>query len=568
MRLLFCFLILLLQGVVVFSQGAGYNPFPSTYSYINSTGPLGTDYSTGTFDVYFDVYIPGVTDNAGQGAGITASVIVRKDTSVTDPTYNNATVAFAQYTATYVSDNGNNDRYRVTIPAGIPNGRYSWEAAAVYNSTTYLGWDYNSASCTTCNLNYFTVGPTGIFRSMLIINNNGAGNTYYDMRKFQPGNTTLPSNITGPLGSGFCSDNSLTLPGAEMNVFKNTQTGYSPTNISATRVYYRVTAISATNTAPACLNVSPAWQNFTLGFRDNCPLGYPGNNLNKFTGGGSCQNQFADNSNTDQRWENTSANINLMALASSACMPSVATGPITYRLDIYTEADAYTNPPNATVALRDPVNAGTYYSTTFTVTGLATTSQNGFDAGPGCTNILPYTPVISFFGIRNNNDALLSWQANNENTVYELQRATAVNNFVTIYTIATRNNNNRYTDAGIFSAGANEFFYRLKITKQNQQPIYSSTLRLKRNMVEGISPAQPNPFNNSITFSVSLPQQNSLYISLLDILGRRIVLQNKNYAAGFHTIQLNNLSSLNKGIYFLEIRNGKGEVLRTEKLLR
>ena len=90
--------IVLLDVFFSSSQGVGYNPFPSTYSYINSNGPLGSNYSTGTFDLYFDVYIAGVTDNPGQGAGVTASVIIRKDTSLTDPAYGNATVAFAQFT--------------------------------------------------------------------------------------------------------------------------------------------------------------------------------------------------------------------------------------------------------------------------------------------------------------------------------------------------------------------------------------------------------------------------------------------------------------------------------------
>ena len=564
--------IFLLDVFFSSSQGVGYNPFPSTYSYINSNGPLGSNYSTGTFDLYFDVYIAGVTDNPGQGAGVTASVIIRKDTSLTDPAYGNATVAFAQFTAAYSGDNGSNDRYKVTIPAGIPNGRYSWESIAVYNSTTYLGWDYNSLSCPTCNLNYLTVGPTGIFRSMIIINNNGLGNTYYDMRKFQPGNTTLPAQITGSLGSGFCSSNTLTISGAEMNVFKNTQTGYSPTNVSATRIYYRVTAISATGTAPACLNVSPAWQSFDLNFRDNCPSGYPGNNSNKFTGGGSCQNQYVDNSNTDQRWDNTGANINLLALASSVCMPSVATGPITYRLDIYTEADVYTNPPNTTVTARDPVTPGQYYATTFAVTGLATTSQNGFNAGPGCTNILPAVSVVSFAGVRNNKDAILSWQVQNAGINYELQRSLNRIGFTTIYKVNDnfsngRLNNYYYTDERIFSSGSSEYFYRLKINKSSGEASYSAIVRLTCKSTIGISAIQPNPFSDKLEFLLNLTAKDKLTIRLYDSWGRRIISQTNNYNTGIHTVQLNNLHSLNKGIYFIEIGNESGGTLYNEKLL-
>ena len=570
MKLLGTLLILFITGGNTCAQGVGYNPFPNTYSYINSNGPLGTDYSTSTFDVYFDVYIPGVTEPAGQGAGITAWIIIRRDTSVSDPSYSNATVAYAQYNATYVSDTGNNDRYRVTIPAGIPNGRYTWESYAAYNSNTYRSWDYNNEAGST-NLHYFTVGPTGIFRSMIILNDNGGGNTYYDMRKFQPGNPSLPAQFTGPLGSGYCSSNSFTIAGAEMNVYKNTQAGYGVTNVSAARIYYRVVAISATGTA-SCLNnnSNSPWNSFTLNFRDNCPIGYPGNNSNKFTGGGSCQNENALNSNTDQRWDSTDANVNVMALASAACMPSNTTGPITYRLDIYTEADVYTEPPKTTVQARDPAVANTYYSTTFTVRSLDVSPQNGFNGGAGCNPILPSPFVKLFSGIRKSKDAQLKWETNWAGDIekFELQRSATTSDFSTIYHAGYSVNSNlyTYTDEGIFYRGK-QFYYRLKIIKRSGQTVYSAIVRLKHDAVAGISSIVPNPFTDKISFSVALENKDRIAVSLTDVLGRRVVAKSNNCFAGVNTIELNNLSSLPKGFYLIEIRNGEGTILLADKLI-
>lgn len=551
-------LLLLLFVINGYAQGVGYYPFPGTYFVVPSNAAVG-GVTTSSIDVYFDFYKAGVTDAAGQGAGMSnVQVVLRYQGINADGTYSNANAIYGTYTATYVSDwnGGSDDRYKVTIPAGLPNGRYSWESYATQGGITYSSWDYNTFSGN--SLQYFTVGPVGIFRSMIIIDNNGTGNTYYDMLKFQPGNASLPAKINGPLSGGFCSSNSLILKGGELNTFKNTGAGYASTNISGTRIYYRLTAISATNTPPSCLNGSSAWNSITLNFRDDCPG-------SSFSGGGSCT--YKDNGNTDQRWDNTSANINLMTLASSTCMPSNSTGPVTYRLDIYTEADEYAD---GSYTGRDPASG--YYSTTFTVSALESSSSNGFDAGPGCTVLLPLPLIKQFNGIRNGKDALLNWKTENESTNirYELQRSTTRNNFTTVYTTYGKggnNNNYRFTDAGIFRENNTEYFYRLKIQTNTGEIAYSNIVRLKQNSVEGISTVQPNPFSNQLNFSVHLTANNQLSISLIDVLGRRVIAQTKNYTAGTQTINLQNLQSLPKGVYFLEIRNEEGSLLLTEKLL-
>lgn len=557
MRLLLLLLyVLYVTGVP--AQGVGYDPFPGSYYTVSSNAVVG-GVTTSSIDVYFDFYKAGVTDYAGQGSGMSnVQIIVRYQGTTADATYANANVAYGTYTATYVSDNGNNDRYKATIPAGLPNGRYTWESEATHGGTTYKSWDYTTYSGN--SLQFFNVGPVGIFRSMLIINNNGAGNTYYDMLKFQPGNATLPANINGPYANGFCSSNSLSLSGGEMNVYKNTGAGYASTNVSNTRIYYRLTAISATNMAPACLNVSSSWNSFSLNFRDNCPG-------TSFSGGGSCT--YQDNGNTDQRWDKTDANINLMTLASATCQPSNTTGSITYRLDIYTEADEFATPSNYTG--RDPEGAG-YYSTTFTVNAFANTSSNGFAAGAGCTVLLPLPLLKQFNGARKDNNALLQWITENETGVvqYTLQRSATPDNFTGIYVTNGKGgslNQYQFNDAGIFTNNKPEYFYRLKIEKPGGELGYSAIVKLKKNNNGGISLIQPNPFRDKINFSLHFNSGEQLTVSLLDVLGRRVFVQKKNYSPGAQTVTLQNLSSLNNGVYFLEIRNGEGTILYTEKLL-
>jgi N-acetyl-anhydromuramyl-L-alanine amidase AmpD len=69
--------------------------------------------------------------------------------------------------------------------------------------------------------------------------------------------------------------------------------------------------------------------------------------------------------------------------------------------------------------------------------------------------------------------------------------------------------------------------------------------------------AYPNPFTEAISVNYSLSENSSVKISLVDVIGREIILQNENnQIAGEHKIQLDTKSlSLTKGVYFLKLEN-------------
>jgi len=92
----------------------------------------------GTFDVYAQVYEPGVTDAVGQGSGI--ACWIGYSTSNTNPNTWTNWVA-----ATYNSDNGNNDEYKANIGAVItPAGTYYYASRFQLGVAAFVYGGYNS----------------------------------------------------------------------------------------------------------------------------------------------------------------------------------------------------------------------------------------------------------------------------------------------------------------------------------------------------------------------------------------------------------------------------------------
>jgi hypothetical protein len=75
-----------------------------------------------TADVFAQIFEPGITDAAGQGAGIEAWIGV-SDTDATDAA-DFETADWTWIPATYNTDNGNNDEYQAAIGAGLDPGIY------------------------------------------------------------------------------------------------------------------------------------------------------------------------------------------------------------------------------------------------------------------------------------------------------------------------------------------------------------------------------------------------------------------------------------------------------------
>lgn len=114
------------------------NPQTAQIDWCNLQWPeSGSITSGGTFDVYAQVYEPGITNNVGQGASIDAWIGF--STSNTNPsTWTN------WVSAAYNGDAGNNDEYFVNIATGLAPGTYYYASRFKYGFADYVYGGYSS----------------------------------------------------------------------------------------------------------------------------------------------------------------------------------------------------------------------------------------------------------------------------------------------------------------------------------------------------------------------------------------------------------------------------------------
>lgn len=166
----------------------------------------------------------------------------------------------------------------------------------------------------------------------------------------------------------------------------------------------------------------------------------------------------------------------------------------------------------------------------------------------------------------------LNWKTATEtNTTYfELQYSANDSSFETVATIPARGNSavsSSYSSdhSPLVTAGA--YYYRLKLFYTGGSYKYSNIAVLTPTAAFlTITNAKPNPFTNSIQFSVSTPQPETLNVQLYDMQGRLLYRSQQQLTAGNTTISINNLEHLAPGMYLLVARAGNQKV--TKKLIK
>ncbi len=453
-RTLILLLALVSSSLVTHSQVSYISPFTGNQG--GGTALFAQCVPDGNSNMFLDWEVF-VSDNlcngigsAGAGQGSSCRVIVRGMNADADPNSVIASAAECIIDGIYNGENGNNDRYFVNLNACNPqltDGRYSVEIqcdcqGGDYNnyngfSTAATTWNYfpndgdspeayylgacgladgldnisevntNGVCCAPSQLDYFTIGDADVYRTMVVING-----LFIDMGKFTPGNPALPPSLHDipllypdagaclPLETfppiGYCPTDVLELDGAETNISKvvdcngdGNRGGFGDeADVTGNRIYYSVFPSGTPSGTFCSLNIP---------FNDNCPDGfYPGTGGNVFPMGGNCQNQGCI---VDQRWQTSSANINLLECnAANACLG--VSGPGSYTLQLYTETDIVDCGGIAST-IREPQNPNDYYTTSFVVfdedqarankctdfLAVSCTSEMACDADDGCINV-------------------------------------------------------------------------------------------------------------------------------------------------------------------------------------
>lgn len=560
MRKLLLFIMALVCHIQISTSQITYiGPFTGNQG---GGSPLFDHYvSSGSGDMFIDMECFG-SGTAGAGQGSNCRAIIRGISANADAESLIASDIICIVDGIYNGENGNNDRFFVNLNVcNLADGRYSVEIQcddfggdydnSTGGATAASTWNYKpsespvpyytgtSGSCGvesgldniievgesgvagTPQLEYFTVGDASVFRSMIVLNG-----LFLDMGKFQPGNPNLATSLndlatlydpgcvavgTFPT-TGFCGTDQLTIDGAEVNISKYTPCGNA--DVTGNRLYYRIYK----TTDPA-----PAFNNFSIPFMDNCPSGAGTN----FPTGGTCENE---NGILDQRWQTTSANIDVILLAPTAG---------TYNVEFYTETD-----------ISDC--SGATSTVTYPTAGFFTTSFVRLDdSGAPCS--LP-VELTSFNAEKEYESAALTWETASEinSGYFEIERSHDGRDFFAIGHVEAqgysleRQSYEFWDDAPDW--GTN--YYRLRIVDLDGTFEYSEV----RELTFGTSKSEINIFptlvHDHIKVQLESTDNTDLFIEVYDLMGRPVISQQIQ-----GDIQLSeiNLSNLSRGTYFVKL---------------
>ncbi|RYE20181.1 MAG: T9SS type A sorting domain-containing protein [Sphingobacteriales bacterium] len=224
---------------------------------------------------------------------------------------------------------------------------------------------------------------------------------------------------------------------------------------------------------------------------------------------------------------------------------------------------------------------GTSYSLTRNI-GVATASMNGYkyrlvvatsQAGltnAGCGFFNEYTLLVpscaplpvsltAFNGKYSNGTSTLEWQTSQEvnNKEFQLLRSHDGTKFDVVATVAGAGNSAivksyQYQDR---ISGQGYVYYRLRQVDFDGKMTTSNIVRLSMGNEAKSLEIYPNPFVNNFTASFSAGRTAKATMQLVNMKGQMVYSTSISVVKGFNAVQMNNLPSLQSGLYQVIIFN-------------
>lgn len=192
------------------------------------------------------------------------------------------------------------------------------------------------------------------------------------------------------------------------------------------------------------------------------------------------------------------------------------------------------------------------------------TPYMGADEIPGSP--LP-VQLVDFTARKKQKDVLLNWSTATEVNAshFEVERSDDGRTFGKVGEVnATGNsttlNRYQYQDIAILEKNST-LYYRLKIVDANGRYEYSKTLRvLEEDDANGFDLSVfPNPFSNTLSLAVEAEASGDLQADVFDLTGKAILSIHKPLSEGHNIITIDELSTLQSGLYFISISNGNSK---------
>lgn len=194
----------------------------------------------------------------------------------------------------------------------------------------------------------------------------------------------------------------------------------------------------------------------------------------------------------------------------------------------------------------------------------------------GAGGVLPVK--LSYFGAaaKSNHTVFTNWITEQETNFshFELERSFNNKDFSTVAVILGAKSSNgtsniyEYSDKSPELTSAKVAYYRLKQIDKDGAITYSE-IRMVRFDAANATEVQisPNPFMEQVSLKFESEMTGNAEIRLINMAGQVVYNNNGKVNKGYNNISLNNLSSLNRGMYIVQV-TVNGQVISKEKLVK
>lgn len=186
-----------------------------------------------------------------------------------------------------------------------------------------------------------------------------------------------------------------------------------------------------------------------------------------------------------------------------------------------------------------------------------------------CTPL--YVEISDFYGVEREGYNELNWKTSAEynNSHFEVERSIDGENFTSIGTV-TGNGNSleestyRFND---YSPGNSATYYRLKQFDYNGEMDLSDIIVMAQtgNREFKVVNAFPNPTSDFFTIQLISPEEDIVSVQVRSANGRTMSTLNRQLQTGINELELD-VSDLSKGLYMINIINGKSQKTEVIKL--
>jgi hypothetical protein len=193
---------------------------------------------------------------------------------------------------------------------------------------------------------------------------------------------------------------------------------------------------------------------------------------------------------------------------------------------------------------------------------------NGGSAAPSFVPLQPFSllPVkfLGFTAIKNNNNAILNWQVENEdiNTArYEVEISTSGVNFEKIASLNPLNNGRSsnvysFTKENLSALrNAGVIYFRIKQIDRDGKFVYTQIRSIRLDGKSFSAAAFPNPLKDLTKLTIDLAQDETISIQVTDVLGKQLSNVQLQGVKGPNFRDIN-LGKYSNGTYMIKIQAG------------